>query len=460
MREASYYVEQKLKPPKAFFDWCYSQIHTFKWSNKSETILASDRKNCYVVEKRLTKKSRLTFFDKFYTFAIVLVTPKRIEIQSYGFWSSVENGKQDIECSLTNFEQFANNEHVEVTEQYNRYCFGLTPNFGGGMSGPYTGTRFYPNDWTERIQTISELRYLEFDYLDHYHLEGIYKYRNEIEFLQKINAKVLAKEVMYPKYNYSGGTVRKCVDMRVINQKWLRQNKQFFKNSNRSFNEYELERRIKARGGKVVPGIEEYLNYRDINKIPNGVGLIRFQNWMIKNKVDFTYYKDYLGMLRDLDVVIDNENLIIPKDLVKAHDSAVELMNQMQLEKKRLKNEKLQIEYEKRLEKRRKLEAEIGDYLFVIPNEVTDLVKEGKALHHCVGSSSYVKNHSKGRTTIIFVRKKEAADKPFFTMEYQNGRVVQLRGKHNISAPEEVQQAVDKWLDWVSSSKKQLAKAS
>lgn len=44
MREASWYIENKLTPPKAFFDWCFSQIHTFKWSNKEKTILSSDRK--------------------------------------------------------------------------------------------------------------------------------------------------------------------------------------------------------------------------------------------------------------------------------------------------------------------------------------------------------------------------------------------------------------------------------
>ena len=59
MREASWYIENKLTPPKAFFDWCFSQINTFKWSNKEKTILASDRKNCYVVEKRLTTRTRV-----------------------------------------------------------------------------------------------------------------------------------------------------------------------------------------------------------------------------------------------------------------------------------------------------------------------------------------------------------------------------------------------------------------
>ena len=71
---------------------------------------------------------------------------------------------------------------------------------------------------------------------------------------------------------------------------------------------------------------------------------------------------------------------------------------------------------------------------------------EGKALSHCVGSARYTQDHANGKTTIIFVRSKDEPDKPFFTLEYKDGRIVQIRGKHNLSAPEEIQQAADKWL--------------
>ncbi|MDJ1576962.1 hypothetical protein ACNYDP_10515 [Listeria monocytogenes] len=114
-KEPSYYIAHKLKPPKNFFDWCFSQIPTYRWSNKNETILASDRKNCPVIEQRLRKNSRMTFFGKLRVFGIILVTAKRIEIQSYAFWNSVEEGKEKIEFDLVNFEQFAEGEHVKVT---------------------------------------------------------------------------------------------------------------------------------------------------------------------------------------------------------------------------------------------------------------------------------------------------------------------------------------------------------
>lgn len=444
-KEPKYYIENKLKPPKAFFDWCYSQISTFKWSNKRQTILASDRSDCFVIEKCLTKSTNLTFFHDFRTFAIVLVTSKRIEIQSYGLWSRINEGKQTIECELTNFEQFASGKHIMVTRLDNgRPVFGLTPNKPFG--GPYAGTALYPNGWADKVRDISELRYLKIERLSPLGIENIYKYRREIEFLQKINANNLANQVMHPGYtNNVYGSWRKNVDMRTINENWLRKNKQFFKNSDRTFLEYELEKRIKERNGKVVPGIERYLDYRDISKIPRGVGIIRFQNWMIKNKVNFKYYLDYLSLLKDLGIQLD-ENLIIPKDLEKAHDNAVELLNQMQREV----NEKM---YEKRLKAILKYENIVGDCAFLVPKDLNELVAEGKALHHCVGGSGYIDGHKQGKTTIIFIRQKEAIEKPFYTLELKNESIVQLRGKHNQVAPPEVKEAADSWLGWLKTQK-------
>ena len=124
------------------------------------------------------------------------------------------------------------------------------------------------------------------------------------------------------------GMQEKRLTAELSQKKWLHGNKRFFKNTDRSFRDYELERRIKSRGGKLVPGIEKVLTYQDINKIPKAAKMNRFQNWFLKNKVNFDYYVDYISMLNELNVSIDTDNLIMPKDLVKAHDNAVKLLIQ------------------------------------------------------------------------------------------------------------------------------------
>lgn len=440
-------IEKRLKPPKKFFDWCYDQIPTIRWSNKTKTIETERDGNCRVKEKRLFKNSKLDFFDGFYSFAIVLVTSKRIEIQSYGFWSRYTNGKQTIRMQLTNFEQFANDKVVKLTESFGNYTAGLTPNFTG--SGPYSGTVFYENQWRERIKEISELKYLQFPRgLNHYNLAHMYKYRSEIEFLQKINAWQIANDLAYDVVEYISYHVRKAVDCRVITKKWLHENKQFFKNTNRNFRDYELERRIKFRGGKLVPGIEKVLTYQDINKIPKAAKINRFQNWFLKKGIDFSYYMDYISMLEELEISIDTDNLIMPKDLIKAHDNVVQLLNQQ-------KSEIEQRKFEKRRKSLVRLEKTVGRYLFKPAYDSGELIQEGKALSHCVGSSRYTKDHANGKTTIVFVRLKNEPHKPFFTLEYKSGQIIQVRGKHNQSAPEAVRKAADEWLTLITRKSKQ-----
>ena len=436
--KANWYIEHRLKAPKAFFDWGLSQIPVYKWSNKNQTITSSDRK-AHLIEKRLTKRSNLDFYGGFFAFAIVLVTNKRIEIQTYVFDLKINGGKEIIDHDLVNFEIFKENEHIKITNRIGwfggqEYISGILTPMYGGMSGPYQNVTFYPNDWQTKIKTVSELKYLKFeDEVNYYDLDNLYKYRKEIEFLQKINAKKLAEQVW-----------EKRVDMRTLNQKWLKKNKQFFKNSDRDFYSFELEKRIKERRGRVVPGIEKYISYRDIKFIPKDIGITRFQNWIIKNDIEFYYYKDYLKMLERIKVnARGDETLAMPKDLKKAHDEAVELYNQILEEEEKRR-------FEETLKVRKGLEREVGPYDFILPKKIGDIVQEGKQMHNCVGT--YVNSHKSGQTTIIFIRKKEEPEQSFVTMEYKAGEIVQIRAKYNQDPGDEVKQVANQWLKEVEES--------
>lgn len=442
-------AERRLKPPKAFWDWCYSQIRTYKWSNKSQTIIASDQSLGFCVEKKLTKASRLTFYDKDYFFTIILCTSKRIEIQSYMFSSKFESGKQFIKYRLTNLERFENDEHVKIGLAYTGQYFPfLIENFFGG--GPYSGNQLYPNDWRDKLQKISELKYIQFDEIRPWEIERFYKYKFEIEFAQKINAHRLADEIMHPG-NWIRNRWKSAVDMRTLNRKWLQKNKQFFKNSDRSFRDFELGRRIQQRNGKLVPGIELFLDFQDIKKIPTNIGINKFQNWVIKNKVDFQEYTDYLNMLEQMGIEPEGDAMLVPKDFFGMHQHTCELYNQFRAEQRRLAREeemKAKKEHEKKLEaefKRRvELDRVVEGYSFHVPNRVAELIYEGKKLHHCV--SSYTERHLKGQTMIVFVRLSSSPNIPLYTLEVKSGEIVQFRAKYNRDVPNKVWDVAKKWL--------------
>lgn len=437
-------ADRRLKPPADFWSWCYSQITTYKWSNKNQTIIASDRPLGPVIEKRLTKVSNLSFYDKTYFFSIILCTSKRIEIQSYEFQSKLVDGHQYVSCFLVNLERFENDKHIKIGRNWaDQYLPYLIANNGG--AGPYTGNKFYPNGWETRLSQVSELRYLELEEIGYWEIERLYKYKFEIEFAQKINAQRLAKDIMRPDYIWIRGRgYQRSTDMRTLNRRWLQTNKQFFKNSDRSFTEFELNRRIKDRNGKLVQGIEEFLTYQDIKHIPQGVGINKFQNWVIKQKLDFKEYMDYLKMLREMGIEPEGDAMLVPKDFNAMHQHTVSLYNQFVEEKRKLEDKKKRKQLEAEFKLREGMDKTIHGYAFHVPRKVAELIYEGKKLHHCV--SSYTDKHFKGNTLIMFVRLSNKPKKPLYTLEVKQGRIVQFRGKYNQDVPDEVWDIAKEWM--------------
>ena len=438
MRDADYYVKRRLKAPKAFFDWCYAQIPMIVFSNKNKT-LSANRKGCKVIRKKLAKNTRITFYDCYKCFAIILCTSKRIEIQSYCFYSRYDHGIQNIKCELVNFELFENDEHIQCSRNYfvtGRYQFGLCRQYS--MGGAYTGVIMYENSIDNQLKQNSELKYIEWKQpINVWGIRRFYKYRREIEFLQKIKARQIVYELMY--------SPAQC-DMRIMNEKWLRKHKHEIKNSDFGFEKIILDEKIRGRNGKPIPGAEKHISHVNFDKIPSCVGIIHFQNWAIKNQIDFRYYIDYLKLMKQCGVPI-NESNACPKDLQRAHRDMVDLFNALEKERREEEKRKREAETKKKFEQitkaRKNMEMTINGYVFILPKRASDLVEEGSALHHCVGT--YVEDHASGKTTIVFIRNSDKLDRPLYTMEFRKKDIVQIRAKYNQEPPEGVFEAAEIW---------------
>ena len=428
-----------LTPPKAFFNWCTAQIPTYEWQNKKETILASSRKNCPIIKKRLTKYSRLSLPTKFYSFGIILVRAKRIEIQTHSYWQTITDGIENLIYEPSNLERFSNDTHVKAHYENGHWHEGLLANYGY-MSSAYTNTVFYPNNWQENLTTNSELKYLKLPVISRQELAHIYKYRNEIEFLQKIGATTLANEILFNDERNVFGTWHKKVDMRIITKNWLKANKQRLKTTNPTFHMLMLEKTLKERKVARIEGIENYLHYSQIKQLPKEVNLTKFQHWFMRKGERFSYYMDYLHMLEELNTPF-TDDVLFPENLQLAHDNATNTLNLLERELE-------EQQYQERKKQLKALETEIDDLLFLAPHSLQEIVEEGQVLHHCVGSQHYLEQHTNGTTTIIFIRRKEEPSMPYFTLEYRNQQVTQIQGKCNRQeVPEKIKQAVRQWQE-------------
>ena len=142
-------------------------------------------------------------------------------------------------------------------------------------------------------------------------------------------------------------------------------------------------------------------------------------------------WKDYIRLAAQLEYNLDDEYYYLPPDLVEAHDRVEKEYeaNREKIAKKKLREEEKLF---KKMLKEGRMEGLVlktKKLMIVVPKSLADIKAEGAAQHHCVGS--YCDRVARGETMILFVRKVEAPDQPYYTREWQNGKVVQCRGARN-----------------------------
>lgn len=87
---------------------------------------------------------------------------------------------------------------------------------------------------------------------------------------------------------------------------------------------------------------------------------------------------------------------------------------------------------------------EDSKFFIRIPATGEEIREEGKKQHHCVGG--YVDRVLRNICYIVFIRKKEEPDKPFYTVELSTDlKIRQCRGFRNCSKTPEVEDFVQKW---------------
>lgn len=166
-------------------------------------------------------------------------------------------------------------------------------------------------------------------------------------------------------------------------------------------------------------------------------------------------WNDYTTWLERLHYDLTDEYYLLPPDLVKAHDRLMEEERQRKLKEEAKKRKIMDARVKKLVaaltvqmsNDGKDLRMRSKKYMVVLPKSGEDLRKEGSYNHNCVGT--YVQQVAEKETMILFIRKVDDPETPFYTMEYRNGRTIQCRGMRNESAKGDVlafSQAVEKKL--------------
>lgn len=159
---------------------------------------------------------------------------------------------------------------------------------------------------------------------------------------------------------------------------------------------------------------------------------------------------EYLEWCKELKYDLDNMFIYMPKNFKAVHDRTAAEYQMLQEKKAAAEKARREREVKRKMAETQKAMEEIFSksegqdafsikgrrLILIVPKSEDEIRNEGTELHHCVGG--YVEKVARGETNIFFIRKADEPDKPYYTMEWKDNRIVQCRGAHNCEMTPEV----------------------
>ena len=165
-------------------------------------------------------------------------------------------------------------------------------------------------------------------------------------------------------------------------------------------------------------------------------------SYILEKGITIRDFKDHMKLLTKLGLP-QKKAWLYPKDFEKAHQEEIE----MDIMQNDTVSAKLQRQYKKTYERWKRIAKKVNmqdeNYQIIFPLDCKDIKIEGKILHHCVGN--YVERAATGKTVILFMRSVEELDKRLYTMEYQNGKLIQIRASCNGASTEEARKLAERF---------------
>jgi len=287
----------------------------------------------------------------------------------------------------------------------------------------------------------------QYDYEDMVKFFSLYARYPVVEYLTKLGFSGLVIEKLngnrtYSAINWHGKSLFKVLKLTKNDLNEIRTNK-----LNISFSDLKLLQLSRKDGSNfsVKEAYEISKTYKyyldDIERAQNYCQLRKLMNYLDKqyNKDDKHYYhksyvlttwRDYINDCIKLKLDLKKEAVLFPKNLYQAHQNTIK---QIKIKEDEALNQKIKVRLEK-LNKKYYFEYQ---GLMIRPAQSTlELIEEGKALNHCVGT--YAKQYAEGKTDILFIRSMEDPSKSFYTVEICNNTVLQVRGKNNCPPDENI----------------------
>lgn len=369
------------------------------------------------------------------------------EYMEMAMYIFAEDGTSKMYCNLYNWLDDREYRNVARRQSFYRTSSIFSFNINGLANLPYTVdvkslymaikenkfkycnlNKVYGTDYLRYLETFNKYPIIE-------SLEKI-GFGNIVNY--KVNKRPLNRQV-----NWRGKTVTEVLKLNKAQIKEIRESgveitpgflKYYRENVKMKYklNIHELkEIEYLINHNYRVPDILKYTNIKRMYKYAAKQYELRPKEYINYTGVIITWL-DYIRDCDELKINIKKNNALYPKDVQVEH-------NNLQKQIKYKNDKRLEELLKKSNENRKKMGFKYKGLLIRVPRNTSEIIEEGKKMCHCVGG--YAERHAKGTTNILFIRKVEDKDTPYYTVEISKEyKIIQVRGKHNGAQTEEVKE--------------------
>ncbi|MDO4803350.1 MAG: PcfJ domain-containing protein [Lachnospiraceae bacterium] len=294
-----------------------------------------------------------------------------------------------------------------------------------------------------------------------------------LEYLIKGGYERLAKDVIEKTYGYMIGVDDNAEDLAeylgINRQRCFR-----LRQMNGSYVELEWLRYEEETGKKVSAEDLKWFGEKNIEpNMSGGFGtLLKYVNspaacrhYLEKQSERMGYgigvvlntYTDYINMARLQNLNLASPVFYKPKDLEAAHNECVRFAHTKELENKENEVKEKFPEIPGILsEIHAKYAYESGKFAIVVPERIMDILNEGRALGHCVDTTDrYFERIRTHVTYLVFLRKTERIEVPWYTLEIEPGGTVR---QQRTTGNRQIKEDVDAYMPFIREWQKVVRK--
>lgn len=207
--------------------------------------------------------------------------------------------------------------------------------------------------------------------------------------------------------------------------------------------------------------------HQSVREIVNGE-YEKFFSYLDKQNIGLNLYADYIRACRELNLDMTLNQNRYPHDFHHYHDMRIAEMRTARALKDEQRRKEAEEEQKHLVEnfiavasKYMPLQSiENGAFVIYIAQSPSELVKEGEALHHCVGKLGYDRKFAKEQSLIFFVRSATDTETPLATIEFslKSKKILQFYADHNSTPDKAVSDYVNNvWLPTAQKALKKIA---